>query len=158
MIDPTVAEDFLAQRRLAIVGASDEPKNFGRTVYCALRDRGYEVVAVNPSYETVAGDPCHADLAGVPGHVDGVVVMVPRDRAADVVRAAAARGITRVWLFRGLGSPGAVSDDALEACAQHGIEVVAGACPLMFLGPVGWFHRVHGAARRTNGSLEKARS
>jgi predicted CoA-binding protein len=158
MIDPTVAEDFLEQRRLAVVGASDDPKNFGRTVYCALRDHGCEVVAVNPNAETVAGDRCYPDLAKVPGDVDGVVVMVSRDRAADVVRAAAARGITRVWLFRGLGSPGAVSEDALEACAVHGVEVVAGACPLMFLGPVGWFHRVHRAARRMNGSLEKVRS
>jgi predicted CoA-binding protein len=158
MIDPKVAQDFLTQRRLAVVGASDVPKSFGRTVYCAMRDHGRDVVAVNPNCETVAGDPCYADLAKVPGAVDGVVVMVHRDRAAAVVRAAAARGITRVWLFRGLGSPGAVSDDALEECARRGMEVVAGACPLMFLEPVGGFHRLHRAARRMNGSLEKARS
>jgi uncharacterized protein len=158
MIDPTVAQEFLAQRRLAVVGASDDPKSFGRTVYCALRDHDHDVVAVNPNCETVAGDPCYADLASVPGDIDGVVVMVHRDRAADVVRAAADRGIARVWLFKGLGGPGAVSDDALETCAVHGMEVVAGACPLMFLEPVGWFHRVHRAARRMNGSLEKART
>jgi uncharacterized protein len=155
MIDPTVAQEFLAQRRLAVVGASDDPQSFGRTVYCALRDHGHEVVAVNRMCETVAGDPCFADLASVPGDIDGVVVMVHRDRAVDVVRAAAERGVTRVWLFKGLGGPGAVSDDALESCAIHGIDVVAGACPMMFLEPVGWFHRLHRTARRMNGSLAR---
>src|SRR5436190_7108754 len=116
MIDARLAQKFLAQRRLAVVGASDRPQSFGRTVYCALRDHGHEVVAVNPTCETVAGDRCYADLGSVPGDIDGVVVMVHRDRAADVVRAAAARGVTRVWLFKGLGGPGAVSDDALESC------------------------------------------
>lgn len=36
---------------------------------------------------------------------------------------------------------------------SHGYDVVAGACPLMFLEPVGWFHRVHRAVRRANGAL-----
>jgi uncharacterized protein len=80
-------------------------------------------------------------------------VMVHRDLAADVVRAAAERGITRVWLFKGLGAPGAVSEEALDECASHGMKVVAGACPLMFLEPVGGLHRLHRAVRRVNGSL-----
>jgi predicted CoA-binding protein len=158
MIDPIVVQEFLAQRRIALVGASDDPRSFGRTVYCALRDHGHDVVAVNPNYETVAGDRCYPDLASVTGDIDGLVVMVHRDRAADVVRAAAERGIPRVWLFKGLGAPGAVSEEALHECALHGIAVVAGACPLMFLEPVGGFHRLHRAARRMNGSLARVPS
>jgi predicted CoA-binding protein len=96
------------------------------------------------------------DLASVPGNVDGVVVMVGPARSAEVVRACAARGVERVWLFRGLGGPGAVSDDAVRLCSDHRIDVVIGACPLMFLEPVGWVHRLHRAARHANGSLERA--
>jgi predicted CoA-binding protein len=85
-----------------------------------------------------------------------VIVMVGQDRAAGVVRQAVTRGVGHVWLFKGLGGDGAVSDEALALCEQHGIEVVAGACPLMFLEPVGWFHRIHRSARRHNGSLRAA--
>lgn len=63
------------------------------------------------------------------------------------------RGVPRVWLFRGVGSPGAMCDEAVRACEGAGIDVVAGACPLMFLKPVAPIHQVHSALRRFNGSL-----
>ena len=156
MIDPLTVEDFFAHRRLAVVGVSDQRDNFARTVYQQLGDRGYEVVAVNPRVATVAGDTCYPNLASVPGDLDGVIVMVNPEATVEVVRDAAALGIHRVWLFKGLGGPGAVSDEAVELCHQQGIQFIAGACPMMFLEPVGWFHRLHRGMRRRNGSLAHA--
>lgn len=155
MIDLHQAESFLALPRLAVVGASDDPKNFGRTIYQELKGRGRDVVAVHPTATSVDGDPCYPDLASVPGALDGVIVMVGRARAADVVRDAAAKGVPRVWLFKGAG-PGAVSPEAVALAERLGLEVVAGACPLMFLEPVGWFHRVHRGIRRARGAVRSA--
>jgi predicted CoA-binding protein len=155
MIEPNDAEEFLSLNRLALVGASDDAKSFSKTIYREMREHGHNVVAINPNATTVDGDPCYPDLASVPGDVDGVLVMVNKGKAADVVRAAAARGIANVWLFKGLGGEGAVSDEAIEVRRDNGMHVVAGACPLMFLEPVGWFHRAHRAVRHLNGSLAK---
>lgn len=155
MIDMNDAQAFLSLHRLAIVGASDDKNNFARTIYTALRDHGHDVVAVHPRATQVAGDPCYPDLAGVPGDVDGVVVMVHRDAAARVVRAAIERGVRHVWLFKGIGGAGSVSDDVIALCREHDIAVVEGACPLMFLEPVGFVHRFHRTMRRLNGSLEQ---
>lgn len=156
MIDPSNVKDFLAQRRLAVVGASDTRDNFARTIYQQLRDHGYEVAAVHPDAATVAGDPCYPDLASVPGQLDGVIVMVNRDAAPEVVRDAAALGVPRVWLFKGIGGSGAVSNEAVELCDHHDIKVIPGACPMMFLEPVGWFHRIHRGVRHLNGALARA--
>lgn len=158
MIDPAAARRFLAQPRIALVGASSDPKSFAHTIYRELRAHGNTVVAVNSRATTVQGDPCYPDLASVPGDLDGVIVMVHRDKAIDIVRTCAERGVPRVWLFKGLGggSAGSVSDAAVELCHQLGIEVIPGACPLMFLEPVGWIHRIHRALRHSNGSLAKA--
>ncbi|HEX4430547.1 MAG TPA: CoA-binding protein [Frankiaceae bacterium] len=155
MIDPAQAKAFLAAGRIAVVGASDEPKNFGRTIVRALTDHGIDALAVHPRAVGVAGRPCYPDLASVPGAVDGVIVMVASSAAVAVVRECMERGIPRVWLFKGSG-PGAVSDDAIRFCDDHGISVVAGACPLMFLEPVGGVHKLHRLIRRANGSLAKA--
>jgi predicted CoA-binding protein len=143
MIDQRVIDEFLELDRIAIVGASDDVKSFGNTIYCALRDHGYRVVAVNPKYVTVAGDPCSSSLATIPGQVEGVMVMVPRERARDVVLDAYAAGASHVWLFKGLGAPGSNAPEAVEAAHRLGLQVVDGACPMMFLEPVGWFHRMH---------------
>lgn len=150
MIDTAGAEAFLSEKRLAVVGASDDPRNFGRSVYEELRTRGYDVAAVNRNATTVLGDVCYPSLASVPGPLDGVIVMVGRARAAAVVEECIEAGVPRVWLFKGIGK-GAVSDAAVELCQTHGISVVAGACPFMFLAPVTGIHRFHRAVKRLSG-------
>jgi predicted CoA-binding protein len=80
--------------------------------------------------------------------------MVSSDHAAEVVQACIDRGIPRVWLHKGLG-PSSVSDEAVGLCKEHGIEVVDGACPMMFAEPVGWFHRMHRGERKLTGRLPK---
>jgi predicted CoA-binding protein len=158
MIEGLSVREFLRLRHLAVVGASNNPGNFGNTIYRELRAHDYEVVPVNPNAVVVEGDRCYPDLASVPGPIDGVVVMVSGDKAADVVRDCVPRGIKWVWLFKGIGGSGAVSDEALDLCRHDGIHVVAGACPLMFLEPVRGFHRAHRAVRHLNGSLARASS
>ena len=149
-----VAERFLQGHRLAVVGASDEPDNFGRTIVKELLGHGHEVVPVHPSATSVEGVAAAASLAEVEGALDGVVVMTGADAALEVVDQGAALGVPRVWLFRGIGSPGAASAEAIARCQEHGIEVVGGACPLMFLEPVGWAHRLHRSVRRHRGGLQ----
>jgi predicted CoA-binding protein len=75
---PTIKEaatEFLARRRVAVTGVSRTPENHGSNiVYKRLRDRGYEVFAINPNAESVEGDPCYRDLRSVPGGVEAVVI------------------------------------------------------------------------------------
>ena len=147
MPDLSVIEDFLAQRDLAFVGASRNPKDFGNDVYRALRDAGHVLHPVHWAATEIEGDACVASLADLPTPVGGVVVMVAAEDAAAVVADAVAAGIPRVWLHRGVG-PGAVSDEAVELCRANGVAVVDGACPLMFLAPVKGVHRLHRAFAR----------
>lgn len=157
MIDVATVEAFLAGHRIALVGASSAKGSFAPAVYRALVDHGYEVVPVHPTQATFEGVACAPDLASVPGELDGVLVMVGSSRAADAVRECIDRGVTKVWLFQGLGGGTAASPEAVRLCEEHGIDVVAGACPLMFLDPVGVGHRIHRFFRRTSGALVGAR-
>jgi predicted CoA-binding protein len=151
---------FLEAGRLVVIGASPEKANFGRVVLRELLLHGCDAVAVNPAAVAagtpkVEGEPCYARIEDVPGPVAGAIVMVGADRSADVVRACADAGVPRVWLFRGIGGPGALSDDALRLCDERHLEVVPGACPLMFLEPAGVVHRIHRAARRATGAVDR---
>ncbi len=122
MIDPAVVQKFLALDRIAVVGASPDPKSFGNTVYKALRDHGCDVVPVNPNATEVEGDRCYIDLESVPDPIDGVLVMVGPAKAAHVVRQCAQRGIRNIWLFKGLGGPGSASDEAIELAQELGLD------------------------------------
>ena len=45
-----------------------------------------------------------------------------------------------MWFHRSFGE-GSVSEAALQACAEFGIEPIVGGCPLMYCGPVDPGHR-----------------
>jgi CoA binding domain len=69
------AAEFLANKRVAVTGVSREAKGHGsNVVYQRLRQRGYEVFAVNPNADEVEGDPCYQDLRSIRGGVDAVVI------------------------------------------------------------------------------------
>lgn len=126
------AAEFLALRRIAVTGVSAHPKGHGsNAVYLRLRDRGYEVFAVNPNAETVEGDRAYPTLRGIPGGVEGVVIGTAAERAPDTMREIVELGIKHAWMHRAFG-PGSVSDEATAFGREHGVTVIDGGCPLMF--------------------------
>jgi uncharacterized protein len=126
------ASAFLANKRIAVTGVSRKPKEHGsNTVYKRLRDRGYEVFAVNPNTDQVEGAHSYPDLKSIPGGVDAVVIATARDKAEGTMRECADLGIKHVWMHRSYG-PGSVSDIATAYGREHGITVIDGGCPLMF--------------------------
>ncbi len=126
------AAEFLAQPRIAVTGVSRHPKNHGsNVVYGRLRDRGYEVFAVNPHADEVEGDPCYHTLHEIPGGVDAVVIATRPDRAEATVRECEELGIGQVWMHRSFGG-GSVCDEATVYGRDHGMTVIDGGCPLMF--------------------------
>ena len=135
--------DFLAQKRIAVVGVSRTPGAAAANgIYRRLRDVGYEVFAVNPNADTVEGDTCYHDLRSIPGSVDAVIIATPPEATDQLVQDCAKAGISRVWMHNGIHSLGtSVSENAVEFCEQHNISVIAGACPLMFGKSSDGFHR-----------------
>ena len=136
------ASAFLAKKRVAVTGVSRQPKTHGsNSVYKRLRERGYEVFAVNPNAQQVEGDPSYPDLRSIPGGVEAVVIGTRPERAEDTMRECAELGIKHAWMHRGPGA-GSVSAAATGYGRQRGITVIDGGCPLMF-GPTADFgHKI----------------
>jgi uncharacterized protein len=136
------ASDFLANKRVAVTGVSRDPKGHGgNVVYQRLRQRGYEVFAVNPNAEEVEGDACYRDLKSIPGGVEAVVIGTRPEIAEQTMRECADLGIRYVWMHRAFGA-GSVSDAATAFGRTHGIAVIDGGCPLMFEPTADGAHKV----------------
>jgi hypothetical protein len=138
---PTIkdaASEFLANKRIAVTGVSRHPDGHGsNVVYQRLRERGYEVFAVNPNADEVEGDRSYHDLRSIPGGVNAVVIGTRPETAEETVRECAELGIEHVWMHRGPGA-GSVSEAATEYGRERGIAVIDGGCPCMF-GPTADF-------------------
>ena len=136
------AAAFLANKRVAVTGVSRTPQTHGsNNVYKRLRERGYEVFAVNPNADEVEGDTCYQDLKSIPGGVQAVVIGTRPEIAEDTMRECAELGIKQVWMHRGPGV-GSVSYAATAYGRQHGITVIDGGCPLMFPPTADFGHKV----------------
>jgi predicted CoA-binding protein len=149
------ATEFLIHKRIAVTGVSRTPGNHGSNiVYKRLRDRGYEVFAVNPHADEVEGDPAYHDLRSIPGGVEAVVIGTRPEIADETMRECAKLGINHVWMHRGPGA-GSVSKSAAAYGREHGITVIAGGCPCMF-GPTADFgHKAMRLVLRLSGNVPR---
>jgi hypothetical protein len=129
---------FVAEKTIAVVGASATGKGFGSFAYSELKKKGYRVMAIHPTASAVHGDRCWPSFAALPEPVERALVVVKPDAAEAVLRAAAAAGVRRIWLQQGAESPA-----ALKAAEELGLDVVHGQCILMFADPVGPLHGIH---------------
>jgi predicted CoA-binding protein len=117
-------------RRIAVIGASDDPRRPSHDVFRHLLASGLECVPVNPNVTAVAGVPAYATLGeavadrgpvdivdvfrrpdAIPGHVEDILAMQPRPKV--------------VWFQLGIRN-----DDAAKILEAAGITVVQNRCTL----------------------------
>jgi predicted CoA-binding protein len=155
---PTTRADifaFLAHHRIAVVGVSRDLKHFSRYMFDELCTRGYDAVPVNPQAQEVAGHPCFARVSLIKPPVQAALLMTPPVETEKVVRDCKNAGIREVWIHQGAGQ-GSVSRAAAEFCREHGLNVIEGQCPFMFLPHTQFVHRAHGFLLRLTGRYPAA--
>lgn len=138
----TMVQDFLALKKIAVVGVSDKRDTGCNLAYTKFKENGYQVYAVNPRIDSFNGDVCYADLKSIPEKVDAVFILTSPKVTEQIVQQCAELGIKNVWMHCMMGTkPGlaagmtSVSQSAVEMCKANGIAVIPGACPNQFLKP-----------------------
>lgn len=137
-----LVKDFLAQKKIAIVGVSDKRDTGCNLTYKKLKETGYLVYAVNPRISSYDGAPCYPDLKSIPEKVDAVFILASPKVTDQIVQQCVDLGIKHVWMHCMMGTkPGlaagmtSVSQPAVEMCKANGISVIPGSCPNQFLEP-----------------------
>ena len=145
-----IITEFLEDKKVAIVGASNKKDNFGRSLMQELSKKDYQVFPVNPKCNEVQGVPCVSTVKELPEDVQGIILAVPASLADEIIEQCIGTPIQRVWMIRGMGR-GAYTESAHQLCKENNIDVVYGFCPLMFYGD--GMHNFHFWLRKTFGKL-----
>ena len=139
-----LVKDFLAQKKIAVVGVSDKRDTGCNLGYKKFKESGYQVFAVNPRIRTFDGDPCYPDLKSLPEKPEAVFILT-NPKVTEV-----GDYIFRVCFidpFQGAvllaANMSSVSPEAVRLCRENGIAVIPGSCPNQFLKPDG----AHGMMR-----------
>ena len=146
----TTILDFLAHKRIAMVGISRNPTDFSARLFEEFCRRGYDMVPVNPGAQEIHARRSYARLQDIQPPVEAALLMTSPEVTEAVVHDCAEAGIKSVWMYRSHGQ-GAISAEAIQFCRDRGIAVVPGECPFMFLPETGAIHRLHGFVRRIIG-------
>jgi len=150
------ARDFLAQKRIAVAGVSLDTRGHAAAgaIYRKLKAAGHEVIPVNPNLSNFDGDRCYPDMQSIPGGVDTAIIVTRPETTEAIVRDCAQAGVRRVWMHQSSPKTSSVSPAAVDYCRQSGIDVIPGACPMMFGDGVDLGHRCMRWMLQMSGGLQ----
>jgi uncharacterized protein len=143
-------QEFLQPKKLAIAGASRNPKKFGGTILRELKNKGFELFPVHPEAKEIEGIPCFSSVSELPEGIDHLYIVTRKSQTAGIVGEALKHGIRKIWIQQHSDTP-----EALEMAKKQNVPVISGRCMLMFANPVTsvhsfhrWFSRLFGAYPR----------
>ena len=128
---------FLNNKTLAVAGVSRNPKKFGNMVYRTLKEKGYRILPINPNADSIEGDPCFRSIADLPSDISMLLVVTHKRDTADIIKQAIEKGFRHVWIQHGCET-----EEALQIAQENNINLVSGACIMMYADPKG-VHKFH---------------
>ena len=141
--------DFLDSQPIAIAGVSRNPKKFGYAAFRELKEKGMNIIPVNPEADSILGVKVYPNLKELPAGVKGVIVMTSKAITASIVREAIDAGIKQIWIQQMSDSK-----EAVELLKSSEINYITGECILMHYKP-GSIHKFHRALSRFFGRFPK---
>jgi hypothetical protein len=119
-------KEFMAQKRFAIVGATNNTEKYGYRIFKNLKSRGYEVYPINPGFKELEGTRCYSSLTDIPVKVDVVDFVVPPGVIEVILKECKRLGLNRIWL-----QPGSESEAAIAFCRENDLKVVHDICVML---------------------------
>jgi hypothetical protein len=142
-------EEFLASEPIAMVGVSRNPKKFGQQAFKELKEKGMNIIPVNPSASEILGVKVFPDVKSLPSEVKGIIIVTKKEQTASVVREAKEKGLKQIWIQQM-----ADSKKAMEELKDSGINYITGECILMHYKPDS-IHKFHKAIKKFFGRFPK---
>jgi uncharacterized protein len=114
---------------VAVIGCSDDPGRDSLKIAKLLKNKGFQVIPVNPQLEPDAlrqelGERCYPDLESIPGPLDIVDVFRRPEYLPEIAEQAARKGARVLW-----GQLGVVNLEAAERAHNAGMTVIMDRCP-----------------------------
>lgn len=120
-------------RRVAIVGASDDPTRIGGRPIAYMKAAGFagEIIPVNAKRSQVQGLPAVPSVAAIEGKLDFGLIALPAPQVLGALRDCQAKGATACLVF----SSGFAEQDAAGAAIQRDLRRAIDGSGMRVIGP-----------------------
>lgn len=141
--------EFLESQPIAMIGVSRNPKKFGYAAFKELKDKGMNILPVNPEADEIMGQKAFHNISLLPPEVQGIIILTKKERTAAVIREAKEKGIKKIWIQQY-----ADSKEAINELRDSDISYITGECILMHYKP-GSIHKFHKNLKKFFGRFPK---
>ena len=131
-------QKFLDPKKMAVAGASRNPKKFGGAVFKELKEKGFDLYPVNPNADEIQGVKCYPGVSDLPENVKHLFIVTPRTETEIVVNAAIEKGMEMIWIQQKSETP-----EAVKIIENAGVPLIHNKCVFMFVDPVKGPHAFH---------------
>jgi predicted CoA-binding protein len=142
MVSLKQIEEFIASEPVAMVGVSRNPKKFGFTAFRELKEKGMNIIPVNPYASEIHQSKVYPDIKSLPDEVKSIIIMTKKSQTPGIIREAREKGIKHIWIQQM-----ADSKEALNELQGTDINYITGQCILMFYKPHS-IHKFHAALKK----------
>lgn len=142
-------EDFLAGQPVAMAGVSSNPKKFGFAAFRELKEKGMNIIPVNPHASEIHQVKVFNTLKDLPPEVKSLIIMTKKDQTAGLVKEAKTLGFKNIWIQQN-----SESAEAINELEGSGINYITNQCILMYYKPNG-VHKFHLALKKIFGRYPK---
>lgn len=132
-----------------MAGVSRNPKKFGFAAFRELKEKGMNILPVNPHTDEINGLRVYRNIKTLPSDVKGLIIMTKKDQTAGIIREAKEKGIKQIWIQQM-----AETKEALKELEKTDINYIIKECVLMHYKPNG-IHKFHMALRKFLGRFPR---
>ncbi|MFC2097795.1 CoA-binding protein [Bacteroidota bacterium] len=138
MVTKKEIDNFFDGKKFAIAGVSRNKKKFGNLIYREMKQKGYDVVGINPDADKIGEDVCYKDVKSIPEGYEKLLIITPPKSTEDVVKQAVENGIKNIWIQHK-----SETKEAISIAEKANISTISGKCIFMYAEPVNSFHAFH---------------
>ena len=142
-------EEFIASEPIAMVGVSRNPKKYGFAAFRELKEKGMNIIPVNPYTDEIHQAKVYRDIKSLPADVKGLLVMTPKNQTAGIIKEAKEKGLKQIWIQQM-----SETKEALQELKDTDINYITGECILMYYKPHS-IHKFHARLKKFFGRFPK---
>ncbi|MGE5682858.1 MAG: CoA-binding protein [Bacillota bacterium] len=149
-------EEFLEQKRIAIVGISRDEKDYTRNLFTAMKEAGYEMIPVNPFTEQIEGLRSYKSVTEIDPAPEAVLVFTVKTPLDALIEECIRAGIKHIWIHNHT-KDNELKDRIFDLCRKDGRNIIIDYCPFMFLPESSFPHKLHGFCLKIAGKYPSKR-
>ena len=118
-------QSIFQMKSIAVVGMSPKPERPSHYVAMYMKEKGYEIIPVNPGHKKISGITCYPSLLEIPYKIDVVDVFRRPEHVLPIAELAVEICAKALWL-----QDAVINVEAAEIAEKAGLLVVMNDCML----------------------------